>query len=82
MGYELFGIPIRRIGTAIYWDTTGGDAYFQAACGIRERFINFTSPTFTGNGTITDSYQFTVSASSPESELLDLDSILESLTVN
>lgn len=80
--YELFGIRIRRIGTAIYWDVTTGDSYFQAACGIRKPFFNFVAPTFKGDGTSVDSYQFTVNSTSPESELLELDAILESLTVN
>jgi len=78
---ELFGIRIRRIGTVIYWDVTTGDAYFQSACGIRKRFINFASPTFNGGGMAVDSYQFTVNETSPESELLDLDTILESLAI-
>lgn len=77
---DLFGIQIRRIGTTIYWDVISGDAYFQSACGIRKPFFNFPTLTFDGDGTSIDSYQFTVNGTSPESELLELDTIFESLT--
>ncbi len=80
--FELFGIPVRRISTAIYWDVTAGDAYFQAACGIRARIFNFTNPAFSGDGTSINSYQFTINTTSPESDLLELDTILNSLTAD
>ncbi|OGC38374.1 hypothetical protein A2V54_01700 [candidate division WWE3 bacterium RBG_19FT_COMBO_53_11] len=77
--YELFGVRVRRIEKKLYWDKTAGDAYFQAACGISERIFNFTNPAFTGDGTSIKNYQHTLNETSPESELLELDAILESL---
>jgi hypothetical protein len=77
--YELFGIHVRRVEKKIYWDKTAGDAYFQAACGISERIFNFTNPTFTDGGTSIKNYQYTLNETSPESDLLELDEILQSL---
>lgn len=78
--YELFGVRVRRIGQDLYWDKVSGDTYFQAACGISERIFNFTAPTFTGDSMAIDSYRFTINETSPESDLLTLDEILQSLT--
>ncbi len=77
--YELFAVPVRRVEKNLYWDKTDGDAYFQAACGISERILDFASPTFTGDGTAINNYQYALDETVPESDLLQLDQILQSL---
>jgi len=82
---NLFDIRGRRIGAKIYWDTDPDETYFEAACGLQERFFDFGAPQFT----ITDPpltpgtsglYQFTILDSATAEELDQLDTILNSLT--
>ncbi|MDP1710774.1 MAG: hypothetical protein Q8L46_02440 [candidate division WWE3 bacterium] len=77
--YELFDVHVRRVEKKIYWDKTAGNAYFEAACGISEKIFNFTTPKFTGDSVSINSYRYTVNETSPETDLLELDKILDSL---
>lgn len=77
--YELFDVRVRRVEKKIYWDKTAGNAYFEAACGISEKIFNFTTPKFTGDSVSINSYRYTVNETSPETDLLELDKILDSL---
>ena len=81
---SLFGLRIRRIAAKLYWDTQSAEAAtFSAACGMSENTFQFTSPQFVpGTQAAEGDYHFVVLTTATSEDLITLDSILNSLTVN
>lgn len=79
--YELLGITVRRVGTDLYWDRTSGNSYFEAACGMSEMFLILDDISYVADTYTKHDYQWTLEETAPDSELLELDTILESLAV-
>ena len=79
--FDYLGKDFRRSGTDLYWDTQGGNATFEAGCGIDTNILSFTGLSFTGDGFPVDSYQVSVVGSPTNAELTTMDNILDSMTL-
>ena len=76
--FTLFDIPVRRIGTTLYEDSLPGNEFFEASCGINE-LLEIEQLTFNGGGYDSHTFSKTIDPTLTDTELLQLDSILESL---
>lgn len=79
--YELLGTTVRRVGTDLYWDKISGNSYFEAACGMSEMFLILDDISYDADTYTQHDYQWTLDDTTSTSELLQLDTILESLAV-
>jgi hypothetical protein len=76
--FELFGIPVRRVGYDLYKDRYPGNEFFEAACGINE-FMQIDQLTFTGGSYESHTYGESIGGLLNNGELLTLDGILASI---
>ncbi len=77
--FDLLGLTVRRVGTALYQDMMPGDATFDAGCGINFGVWQVPGLHFVSYGTPNHTYQPTITKNTPAAELLLLDAILESM---
>lgn len=82
--YMLLGQLVRRVGTDIYRDAYPTESGFNTACGIDGGFVELTSlghtRTLSGVTDTNYTYAWQIIGTPSAAELLELDSVLESLT--
>jgi hypothetical protein len=80
--FTLFDLRVRRGGYTLYWDLNSDDpSSFDAACGMNAHIFIFDDLQFSADGNSLGNYQFDLSNSVNEADLLTLDSVLDSLEV-
>lgn len=79
--FTWLGKRIRRVGTALYYDTIDGDEYFEPQCEvsfIRLENFGFEDENGQNKG---DTYMYTISEEATDDQLENLDKILTSMAI-
>jgi hypothetical protein len=78
--FTFMGLSVRRVGQKLFWDTVEDATYFQAACSLSYSAWNLEGVSFTADGMDSSSYMWDINDSADEAILLELDSILDSMS--